>query len=140
LDADARHNLHVALPLAKHQESLSKVGVEVVLEVWDEKDGKGIDDLLGNGKQPDLVTGEDVGPAIEEIVKSARTAGQRSAKRKRDGQVKRSSASTHADGKPPETTPAETDAPDGAAPTAEGGDQSENGENADCRPVVFITH
>ena len=44
---------------------------EVRLEMWDPADGKGIDDLLAAGKQPAVVTGQEVLARIDEIGRSA---------------------------------------------------------------------
>src|SRR5262249_52959376 len=40
-------------------------------ETWDRADGKGIDDLLAAGKQPTIVTGQQVLARLEEIGRSA---------------------------------------------------------------------
>jgi hypothetical protein len=71
LDADARDNPHVAEAIARHYRRLTKAGFTVELERWDPKEGKGIDDLLAGGRQPELVTGPAVVEAIAELVKAA---------------------------------------------------------------------
>jgi hypothetical protein len=54
---------------------LRRRGFVVELELWDEAEGKGIDDLLASGKQPDLVTGEEViDSVVKRIVEDARKA------------------------------------------------------------------
>jgi hypothetical protein len=74
-DADARRNRHVAEALARLVEHLRRRGFMVQLELWDEADGKGIDDLLKAGKQPDLI--EDaaaIDRAVAQVLAEAREA------------------------------------------------------------------
>jgi hypothetical protein len=73
LDADAATNPAVARAVATHHKKLSRE-FEVQLERWDAKDGKGIDDLLANGKTPELVTGAAVAGAVADLERSAGAA------------------------------------------------------------------
>ena len=57
-DADAWTKPGVARHLADCAEGLQDAGFEVRLERWDAADGKGIDDLLAAGKQPEVVAGD----------------------------------------------------------------------------------
>jgi hypothetical protein len=74
LDADARTNRKVAGALACLAEDLKAKSFTVELELWDAKDGKGVDDLLAAKKEPQLVTGDAVVAAIQEITKEAAKA------------------------------------------------------------------
>jgi hypothetical protein len=67
LDADARANRTVATALARLAKDLQAKGVPVELELWNMKDGKGIDDLLAGGKKPQVLIGDAVPTAIREI-------------------------------------------------------------------------
>ncbi|MGH7171886.1 MAG: hypothetical protein ACRELF_06945, partial [Gemmataceae bacterium] len=49
-------------------------GFAVALEVWDESDGKGIDDLLAAEKQPEVIEGDQVEVAARRIRDNAREA------------------------------------------------------------------
>ena len=73
-DADARTNHMVAGHLARTIEESRKQGIHVELEIWDGKDGKGIDDLLATGKQPTIVTGADIDQTIADITSAAAAA------------------------------------------------------------------
>ena len=73
-DMDAWTKPGVAAALAACVKELIRLKYEVRLETWDPADGKGIDDLLAAGKQPAVVTGQEVLARIEEIGRSA--AGQ----------------------------------------------------------------
>jgi hypothetical protein len=73
-DADARHNPNVAAALRQLMRGLRSEGFVVELERWREEDGKGIDDLLAAGQRPEVVAGDDVLAAVEEIVTSAQAA------------------------------------------------------------------
>ena len=61
-DADCRRNRHVAGHLRRLVEALRGEGLAVELELWEEADGKGIDDLLNAGKVPRMLTGEGLEP------------------------------------------------------------------------------
>ncbi len=76
-DADAKENLNVARALQKTAEALGENGYLVKLETWDVRDGKGIDDLLTNGKNPEVLKGEKAQAAIQYIIESARDADPR---------------------------------------------------------------
>ena len=58
-DTDARRNRNVARALYDAFRALGEQGFEVVLETWPETNGKGIDDLLVGGHQPDLKLGDE---------------------------------------------------------------------------------
>ncbi len=73
-DMDAQTKPGVAAALAACVRELIRLKYEVRLETWEQGDGKGIDDLLAAGKQPAIVTGQEVLARIEEIGTSA--AGQ----------------------------------------------------------------
>ena len=70
-DMDARTKPGVAAALTACVKELIRLKYEVRLETWDPADGKGIDDLLAAGKQPVVVTGQEVLSKIDEIGKSA---------------------------------------------------------------------
>ena len=74
-DADARSNIHVANPLRDLFDALAEAGFRVELEVWDESDGKGIDDLLHAGKTPTVLAGDEARDELARIVESAAKAG-----------------------------------------------------------------
>lgn len=65
-DADAGRNPHVARALDRAVTTLGREKFEVHMERWDERDGKGIDDLLAGGKEPEIVRGGVVAVAVEE--------------------------------------------------------------------------
>jgi len=67
-DADADANHHVAIAIKNLAARLRKAQIAVQLETWNKADGKGIDDLLKNGKQPTLHVGDDVDAAIERLI------------------------------------------------------------------------
>lgn len=73
-DADARINRTVAGALSHLSIDLRSCGFAVELERWNSVDGKGIDDLLVAGKSPEIVRGDAVTEAIEEIVAAAAKA------------------------------------------------------------------
>jgi hypothetical protein len=73
-DADACRNWTVARALQRSAAALKAAGVEVVLEHWREEDGKGIDDVLGAGKRPEVVIGRAVPEAIRAIMHAAHRA------------------------------------------------------------------
>jgi hypothetical protein len=70
-DADARRNHNVARALSGAFQALDKQGFEVVLEIWPEENGKGIDDLLAAGHQPDLKLGDEPRKAVNENLAEA---------------------------------------------------------------------
>jgi P4 family phage/plasmid primase-like protien len=73
-DMDAWKNRHVAEALFRLTADLRRRGFVVELERWDPADGKGIDDLLAAGKQPEVLSGEAATAAIEEMLQAAREA------------------------------------------------------------------
>jgi len=73
-DADAKDNKHVAGALKTLGNDLRAEGFTVELETWDKADGKGIDDLLHNGKKPKVLTGDAVVAEIADIAKAAGVA------------------------------------------------------------------
>jgi Domain of unknown function (DUF3854) len=70
-DADAWRNWHVARALQQTASALMAAGFRVLLERWDERDGKGIDDLLAAGKMPEVLQGAEVREAIRAVVRAA---------------------------------------------------------------------
>ncbi len=70
-DSDAAHNPHVAKALHRTAEGLSTAGFAVDLEVWQEQDGKGIDDVLHNGNTPNRLHGESAGNELADIIEKA---------------------------------------------------------------------
>lgn len=64
MDADAARKPQVARAVRACADALTADGIQVELERWNEDDGKGIDDLLAAGKQPELLVGEDAANAI----------------------------------------------------------------------------
>src|SRR5262249_2393313 len=74
LDADSRTNPEVARSVGGAVAYLREHGFTVELELWDVADGKGIDDLLADGKVPDVVSGEMIDRAIATITESATRA------------------------------------------------------------------
>ncbi len=77
LDADACRKRAVGDALHALTKRLLDRGFAVVLELWDESDGKGIDDLLAAGKQPDVIEGEQVEAVARRIRDAARIADPR---------------------------------------------------------------
>jgi putative DNA primase/helicase len=74
-DADACHNRNVAECLSHLVKHLRLRGFVVELEMWEEQEAKGIDDLLAAGKTPDLITGDEVvDSVVARIVADARKA------------------------------------------------------------------
>ncbi len=73
-DADARANQNVAGALSRAARAYAKAGYEVKLETWNMEDGKGIDDLLAIGKKPNVIKGQAVGFAIQDILSAAEEA------------------------------------------------------------------
>jgi hypothetical protein len=74
-DADAWDKPAVARALAACAEGLAAAGMAVELERWPAADGKGIDDLLANGRTPEVLTGVAARAAIAEALAAA-TAGE----------------------------------------------------------------
>jgi Domain of unknown function (DUF3854) len=70
-DADACKNLMVARALKATVKTLTVAQIKVQLEVWDEADGKGIDDLLANGEVPTVLEGREMWAAINRAIRSA---------------------------------------------------------------------
>src|SRR5262249_34110024 len=64
-------NPTVARPLSACADGLTAAGLAVDLERWNVADGKGLDDLLANGKQPELLTGDTAWSAIRDIFAAA---------------------------------------------------------------------
>ena len=52
-DADWRSNTHVAKALVACAATINKAGFDLVVETWEPSHGKGLDDLLANGEQPE---------------------------------------------------------------------------------------
>jgi Domain of unknown function (DUF3854) len=71
-DADARRKPEVSGAQLRLVRDLRARGLAVELEVWLEDDGKGIDDLLANGKTPQVLTGDDALAGAEVIDREAR--------------------------------------------------------------------
>ncbi len=69
-DADYHNNPNVARALNLTLSALIKEGFEVEVEEWAEEDGKGIDDLLVNGKAPRILSGEKALKTLDEILKT----------------------------------------------------------------------
>jgi hypothetical protein len=87
-DTDASHNRTVADCLPKLVDHLRHGGFAVELEVWDEQDGKGIDDLLATGKAPNVVSGfEAVDSVVKRIVAEAHEADPQPSAGLTNGQV-----------------------------------------------------
>jgi AcrR family transcriptional regulator len=74
LDADACRKRTVGDALHALTKRLLDRGFTVAVEVWDESDGKGIDDLLAADKQPELIEGEQVETVVSRIRDAARAA------------------------------------------------------------------
>lgn len=71
-DADARKNPCVAKALSACFRALDEQGFEVILETWPPEEGKGIDDLLVAGREPELLTGDAARRAVDEILMEAK--------------------------------------------------------------------
>jgi hypothetical protein len=74
-DADARAKAGVARELAACADELLRRGLEVRLEVWDARDGKGVDDLLAAGKAPEVLAGQRALAEVKAIGESAGALG-----------------------------------------------------------------
>lgn len=70
-DADAARNLMVARALKAAAKSLTAAQMRVQLEVWDEADGKGIDDLLAHGMAPVLVEEREMWEVLDHTLRAA---------------------------------------------------------------------
>jgi Domain of unknown function (DUF3854) len=70
-DMDASRNLQVAMALRQTARRLRAEGMAVQLEVWDEADGKGIDDLLATGQTPTVLTGAAMIDELNQMIRSA---------------------------------------------------------------------
>jgi hypothetical protein len=75
-DADAQDKPTVARALAACADAICAAGIAVDLERWNGVDGKGLDDLLANGKNAELLTGDAASSAIRLIVASATDEGE----------------------------------------------------------------
>lgn len=71
-DADWHRNANVARAMLSTMEALLAEGMEVAVEVWDESDGKGIDDLLAGGGAPQVLSPEAARPRLEGAIDAAR--------------------------------------------------------------------
>jgi hypothetical protein len=71
-DMDASRNLQVAMALRQTARRLRAEGLDVQLEVWDEVDGKGIDDLLAAGHSPAILMGSAMTDELRHMIQSAR--------------------------------------------------------------------
>jgi hypothetical protein len=71
-DMDASRNLQVAMALQQTARRLRSEGLNVQLEVWDEIDGKGIDDLLAAGHSPAVLMGAAMTDEIYQMIRSAK--------------------------------------------------------------------
>jgi hypothetical protein len=71
-DMDVSRNLQVALALRQAARTLQAEGFRVQLELWDEADGKGIDDLLSAGHAPTVLRGSAVTGELVNLIESAR--------------------------------------------------------------------
>jgi hypothetical protein len=70
-DMDASRNLQVAVALRQTVRKLSGEGFPVEIEMWDEADGKGIDDLLAAGHTPTVLTGAAMRAELGQMIRSA---------------------------------------------------------------------
>jgi hypothetical protein len=70
-DADVSRNIHVARALQQCVRTLQASGLQVRIEVWSEVDGKGIDDVMAGGHQPERLGGQAMREAIRAAVRSA---------------------------------------------------------------------
>lgn len=66
-DADFRTKTNVARALVQFTWFLQDRGYNVEVETWSKKNGKGIDDLLGNGKKPRRLAGIEVEALLQEL-------------------------------------------------------------------------
>jgi hypothetical protein len=73
-DADAPDKAQVARALSACCDAAPALGLAVELERWDKSGGKGIDDLLAAGKEPEVLAGEAARAAVRAILAEA-TAG-----------------------------------------------------------------
>jgi hypothetical protein len=73
-DADAYRNLQVAMALRQAVRTLQNEGVHVSLDVWDEAEGKGIDDVLLAGHDTTVLTGSAMMDELHTMIRSARFA------------------------------------------------------------------
>jgi hypothetical protein len=71
-DMDVSRNLQVALALRHAARTLQREGFRVQLELWDEADGKGIDDLLSAGHASTVLTGSAMAGELGNLIESAR--------------------------------------------------------------------
>jgi hypothetical protein len=71
LDADSHRKVAVAEALVALVRQLGEKGFEVELECWSEEAGKGIDDLLAAGKQPEVLKGKAVFDTADGILREA---------------------------------------------------------------------
>jgi hypothetical protein len=71
-DMDASRNLQVAMALRQTARRLRAEGLDVQLEVWDDVDGKGIDDLLAAGHSPAVLMGSAMTDELRHMIQSAR--------------------------------------------------------------------
>ena len=72
-DADAWTKPGVAHELLDCAAGLQREGYELWLEVWSLEDGKGIDDLLAAGKQPEVAQGDELTEVLDELQQVAAT-------------------------------------------------------------------
>lgn len=70
-DTDARENRHVSRALGDAFRALAEWGFEVALERWPVESGKGIDDLLVAGHEPELLVSEEALAAVSGIMAEA---------------------------------------------------------------------
>jgi hypothetical protein len=70
-DMDASRNLQVAGALRQAVRRLSGEGFPVEIDLWDEADGKGIDDLLAAGHTPTVLTGAAMRAELSQMIRSA---------------------------------------------------------------------
>lgn len=70
-DADAWDNANVARALSDCANALTAAGFAVELERWDAADGKGLDDLLAAGREPEVVQGDAALQAVRDILAAA---------------------------------------------------------------------
>jgi Domain of unknown function (DUF3854) len=71
-DMDASRNLQVTMALRQTARRLRAEGLDVQLEVWDEVDGKGIDDLLAAGHSPAVLMGSAMVDELRQMIQSAK--------------------------------------------------------------------
>ncbi len=76
-DADFRRKpKDVGTPLASLAREAHAAGLAVELELWEESEAKGIDDLLADGKSPRVVIGDDVWTELRRFVPDAGPSGE----------------------------------------------------------------